>query len=132
MARVQQASDHEGSTCSFYASACCISCRVLILACLRLPSGNHQSPIDVRRSYWAAFWGSAWAKRYLRSKRAATGAVIWHVAPSAAKDHSKVLQVCERWCWFVVALGYILGVCCMTMRPVACADRLPGLDFTIF
>jgi len=50
-------------------------------------SGNRQSPVDVRRSYWTAFWGSAWAKRYLRSKRAATQPVVWHIAPPAANDH---------------------------------------------
>jgi hypothetical protein len=53
-------------------------------------SGNRQSPVNVRRSYWTAFWGSAWAKRYLRSKRAGTQPIVWHIAPPAAKDHREV------------------------------------------
>jgi carbonic anhydrase len=51
-------------------------------------SGEQQSPINVQRSYWSAFWGSAWAKRYLKSKRADTGPLGWHVAATAnAKRH---------------------------------------------
>ena len=32
---------------------------------------------------------SAWAKRYLKSKRADTGPLIWHVAPPAARELGK-------------------------------------------
>jgi len=52
-------------------------------------AGQQQSPVNVRRGYWTAFWGSAWAKRYLKSKRADTGPLIWHVAPPAARELGK-------------------------------------------
>jgi carbonic anhydrase len=52
-------------------------------------TGDAQSPVNVRPGYWAAFWGSAWARRYLRSKRAATGPLAWHIVSPAAQDQSR-------------------------------------------
>ena len=55
-------------------------------------AGNAQSPVDVQRFYWAGFWTSAWAEKLLKADRAATGPLVWHIAPTAARKHDQTFS----------------------------------------